>query len=266
LYLGHADGTTIYVCNSALSAFVNTVLPWIEYKFVLVSGDADGSVPYDVLSEPEFQTLVSSPLLLHWYCQNLLVSHVRASAIPIGLDYHTLRAHMGMMHPWGPGITPKEQESALFSIRDSARPLRERKMLCYSNFHHGNWGINTRGDRQELLASMNHELIAFSSRFCDRLTSWREMATCAFVLSPRGGGYDCHRTWEALALGCIPIVRSSPLDPLFEDLPVLIVPSWNSITEDILKEALVRFGSRDDVKKLHLAYWLEKIETSKQKS
>jgi tRNA U38,U39,U40 pseudouridine synthase TruA len=34
---------------------------------------------------------------------------------------------------------------------------------------------------------------------------WRRHGGFAFVISPPGHGLDCHRTWEALALGCIPI-------------------------------------------------------------
>ena len=36
----------------------------------------------------------------------------------------------------------------------------------------------------------------------------------AFIVSPHRNGLDCHRTWEALVLGCIPIVKTSPIDDL----------------------------------------------------
>ena len=44
-----------------------------------------------------------------------------------------------------------------------------------------------------------------------------------------GNGLDCHRTWELLYLGCIVITRTSPLDPLFEGLPVVIVRDWEEV-------------------------------------
>ena len=56
-----------------------------------------------------------------------------------------------------------------------------------------------------------------------------------FILSPPGVGEDTHRTWEALYVGCIPIVRSSNLNELYKDLPVLIVDDWNIITKDFLE-------------------------------
>ena len=44
---------------------------------------------------------------------------------------------------------------------------------------------------------------------------WSLYSHYPFVLSTRGNGLDCHRTWELLLLGSIVITRTSPLDPLF---------------------------------------------------
>ena len=57
----------------------------------------------------------------------------------------------------------------------------------------------------------------------------RRMSSCKFVASPPGNGLDCIRTWEALYQGVIPIVKRSPLDPLFNRLPVLIVDRWTDL-------------------------------------
>lgn len=59
---------------------------------------------------------------------------------------------------------------------------------------------------------------------------YREMiSNSAFVLSPPGNGADCHRTWEAIYLGAIPIVLKKywPFGHL--DLPVLAVEDWSEI-------------------------------------
>lgn len=56
-----------------------------------------------------------------------------------------------------------------------------------------------------------------------------------FVVSPWGEGPDCHRTWEALAAGCIPIVRVHPgLANLFTNEPVLTVMDWSELTPELL--------------------------------
>ena len=45
------------------------------------------------------------------------------------------------------------------------------------------------------------------------------MAKAKFALSPGGTGPDTYRTWEALLVGTIPIVKTSQLDNLYSDLP-----------------------------------------------
>jgi hypothetical protein len=60
----------------------------------------------------------------------------------------------------------------------------------------------------------------------------------AFEASPQGNGMDCFRTWEALALGTVPIVRTSPLDRLYRrhELPVAIVADWAEVTPQRLAQ------------------------------
>ena len=75
-------------------------------------------------------------------------------------------------------------------------------------------------------------------------------------------GLDTHRLWEALILGCIPIIKSSGLDALFEDLNVCIVSSWNDVNAKFLVKFLKTMKSRNK-KKLTLEYWMEKIQSYK---
>ena len=86
-----------------------------------------------------------------------------------------------------------------------------------------------------------------------------------FVLSPKGAGIDCHRTWEALSMGCIPIVLSSTIDELYKDLPVLVLKSWDEIDEKLLHDFYCEYKNKIcnneyNLQKLHLEYWIKKIE------
>ena len=53
-----------------------------------------------------------------------------------------------------------------------------------------------------------------------------------FCISPPGNGVDCHRTWECLYLGVIPIVEKSPHMSYFDDLPILFVDNYDNISVD----------------------------------
>jgi hypothetical protein len=83
-----------------------------------------------------------------------------------------------------------------------------------------------------------------------------------FWLSPRGGGLDCHRTWEALYLDIIPIVWNSSLSILYENLPVVIINDHRELNETFLYEKFNEISKMKlsrtkfyQYEKLRHAYW-----------
>ena len=60
------------------------------------------------------------------------------------------------------------------------------------------------------------------------------------MLCPQGTGLDCHRTWEVLIVGCIPIVLSSNLDELYKDLPIVVIESWDKLNKQFLEKEHIR--------------------------
>ena len=105
----------------------------------------------------------------------------------------------------------------------------------------------------------------FVERRIPQETCWRMHAQFAFEASPQGNGIDCFRTWEALALGTVPIVRSGPLDRLYRahGLPVAIVEDWTEVSPKHLMqwadELVPQLVSTRD--KLSAKYWTELIQT-----
>ena len=70
--------------------------------------------------------------------------------------------------------------------------------------------------------------------------------------------------WIALALGCIPIVKTSPLDSLYDDLPILIVKEWSDVTQELLNKTIEEYKTKQfNLEKLKLNYWIEKINSYK---
>jgi len=254
-------GSTVYVCSSAIKAF-QSLLPSLPHPVVLITGDADDDVPtHAIPSNEEFNSLINSEKILHWYSQNLVIQHPKMTAIPIGLDYHTL-AQKSMS--WGPRRTPLEQECELIEIRNKALPCWSREpAYCYANFQ---FLMSTRygTDRIDAMNSIPSYLVYFEPQKITRKKTWEKQSQFAFVISPHGNGYDCHRTWEALCLGCIPIVKTSPIDILFKDLPVLIVESWNEVTSSKLRETIESYkGKSFNYNRLELNYWMNLINKSK---
>ena len=250
---------SIYVCNTAIRRFIETVLPKITQPFVLVSGDSDTSVPFDIFATTEeFESFVQNPLIIRWYSQNCTISdHPKLAQMPIGLDYHTMTT--SAQH-WGPRASPQQQESMLMVLRNQTQS-RVPKAYCNFQFaiHHSKFG----NDRHDAIRDFPADLTYYEPRQTLRVHAWITQTNYAFVLSPHGNGLDCHRTWEALCLGCIPIVKTSALDPMYAGLPVLILDDWSQATDTMLAQKLEEltplFSSPECQEKLHLNYWMERI-------
>ncbi|SDR21407.1 hypothetical protein [Pseudovibrio sp. Tun.PSC04-5.I4] len=255
----HTAGATIYITTDALPLFVQTHLLHMREPFVLLSGDSDLPIEADrtlenTLSSNMLKTLLTHPLLVAWYAQNLAMEHEKLFNLPIGLDYHTLTARKS--HAWGEFQTPLEQEELLRSVAADASPLNEREMQGYCNWHHA----AHRGDRAQVLAVADDTVAYYENDHLPREQSWRKNAQFLYTISPFGEGMDCHRTWEALFLGAVPIVKSSSLNPLFEGLPVLVVEDWSQVTVMRLeqeKQSLLE--NTYDFSSLSLSHWTDKF-------
>lgn len=112
--------------------------------------------------------------------------------------------------------------------------------------------------RKQSMTQIPHNLLAINLNDAKRTANWKNITQFAFVLSPFGMGMDCHRTWEALCLGAIPIVMSNVFKPMFEGLPVLIVNDWREITRTLLDETIQAFKTKEfKYEKLSLKHWVD---------
>jgi hypothetical protein len=63
------------------------------------------------------------------------------------------------------------------------------------------------------------------------------LPTYKFVISPEGNGVDCHRHYEALMAGCIPIVEHNPhIKYNYEGCPILYTYDYSEITPAYLEK------------------------------
>lgn len=249
----NTNGSTFYICSSAIKDFIDKYLPHLPFKIILVTGDCDETCWEDLFSSyKDFISFIENEKIIHWFSQNCTVKHSKISQIPIGLDYHT----MSNNYPkWGAKLNPIEQENVLENIINNSNPFWEREIKCYSNFH-----FSMTYDRIDAFNSIPKHLVYYEPTHVLREQSWNKQIQYAFVISPHGGGFDCHRTWEALALGCIPIVKTSGLDSLYEDLPVLIIKKWTDINETLLQNTIMEFKNKQfNYERLSLSYWVKLI-------
>jgi len=255
------DGMTIYICGEMLNYFVYNILHYINKRFILVTGDSDLTFCEEVLTQQHMYMLYNSPFLMKILAQNSMIhTDNRVIQMPIGLDYHTI--HNYPNHPWsivGESSIPIDQEKTLLSIKMDAEPFYYREPKIYCNFTKTDFQDRWR-HRKESISIIPKELLAENDLFTPRTENWKRMAHYAFVLSPFGRGMDCHRTWEAFALGCIPIVKAMHFKKMYEGLPVLIIKDWKDITKELLEKTINDFKMQIfDYRKLELSYWTKQL-------
>jgi hypothetical protein len=239
---------TVYVCNSAVIQNHGVILRNLNEPIILVSGDSDDTVNEDVVRR--LKPLIESPKIIKWYSQNYTSNHPKIFRLPIGLDYHS---DLDMQCT----LSPFQHECILKSIVKESVPFSQRPLLCYSNFH---FCAFRHKDRVDAIVDFPENLVYYERDRLERFSAYKKQSCFAFVISPHGRGLDCHRTWEALILGCIPIVKTSALDSLYEDLPVLIVNQWSDVTKELLSQTVTAFANREYAyEKLTLEYWKQQI-------
>ena len=250
---------SLYICGNAIRYFSKYVLPNLNQPFILVTGDCYKDIPLRAFdNEKQFQQFITNKYIVHWYCQNWCISpHNKVTSIPLGLDYHT----MTQSNVWGEKMSCQEQEKQIIHTKESSKPFWERIVKGYGNFHflmttfHGS-------DRRNAFQNIPKNIMFYEEKRTTRKQTWETQRKYAFVISPHGNGYDCHRTWEALILGCIPVVKTSPLDVLFKDLPVLILKDWKELTKQLMEKTIQDFKNKYNefnFQKLSLKYWTNKI-------
>jgi hypothetical protein len=280
--LSHAQliprGARIHVKSDHLPFFFGQLLPLIREPVILISGDSDyGGVK-------DYERFIKHPKLYRWFAQNCELSGKipKLIRIPIGFDnpvFAKLDKRMGRFllnlregRPFASNLRNERGDQQLFNaIADSSDQNFNRQLLALCTFHQferlkkPNLNAPGREERREAYRVLRENM---NCHFVDKRLRqeeyWSTVRRFAFEVSPLGKGLDCHRTWEALASGTIPIVKASSLDEMYRenDLPVVIVADWTEITQENLqhwaKSYLPRFNARLN-DRLSADYWNSKI-------
>ena len=243
-----APGDVVWVRLSWLASFIEQALPHVDTDFILATGDSPQSVPSGIAAFAP--AILEHRRVIHWFAQNCSAPGARISPLPLGIDFHTVSERAA----WGEPVTsPIDQERGMLAIARSLPPVERREPRLYLDFLSTSYG-----GRAAVAASLRaNPLAVLQPGRLPRSTMFRRRGEFAFVVSPHGTGLDCHRTWEALALGHIVLVPSSPLDPMYEGLAVVPIDDWNAIGEGDLAGWLERYGplTRDNPR-LTSAWWV----------
>lgn len=220
----------IFIYTHFLDFFFTKIFPHLNNEFVLISHNSDHGV-----SAKYYEFLVSDKII-EWYGQNIEFEHEKLLSLPIG-------------------IANSQWPHGNLDLLD--RIINEnnaKTILVYKNFN-----LTQYGNRIAINSITNAAGIPMSPHKSQE-DYLRDISRSVFCICPPGNGTDCHRIWECLYLNCIPIVQDHIHFKQFQDLPILLIKDWMTVTIEFLKQqALLMYEKDYNFDKLDMTYWETRI-------
>ncbi len=241
LEVAHIRHGSIVFCESELLPELKSkILNKVTVPYTLILGNSDFNHGKDL------ENLITQTSVTTVWAQNMTCEVNRVKPIPIGIE-----------NAW------RSNHGKISRFKDSGDEKRIWRIFAAFN-------IGTNLNARSIAAN-----VAVRASNTDRLAQLspaqhsESLRKYAFVLSPEGNGLDTHRTWEAMYLGCVPIVSSSYMSEAFAELglPLWVVNSYDEILEYDEKTLQTKYfeilnGSLRD--RLYFKYWRDQIlEASK---
>lgn len=231
---------TIYVPHTALTQFVDEVLPRLAVRVVVISGQTTNVEPGPATA---VGTLLDHPLVARWFCQNLpkygggRADHPKVRPFPYGLLDLEWYMNPKTFHDYkrvffdsltAPATAAKTELIFAGPLRNSTRGRADVPAA----------GLY-RNARQGMMAPAKY---------------YARMAQARYIVSPNGDRPECYRHYQAIGLGTMPLTELDPV--LFHHFGanvVFNVSDWNvTALEERLDPAPV--VNRNLIRE---AYWME---------
>ena len=222
---------SIFVYTHALPLFFKRVFPLLTAPVVLITHNSDHGI------DGRYIEYLNDNRIIKWFCQNRLTSHPKLFSIPIGIANSQ----------WEHG----DQKTIQNIIQDK----NKKEFLVYKNFD-----IDTNSHERNMCHAITQQNgIPLSSRTTIP-AYWEMLSKSAFVISPPGGGVDCHRIWEALYFKTVPIVQQHESFSQFKHLPILFIQKWEEVTVPYLRENINKFKEQNwDLNELNINFWRQRF-------
>lgn len=231
------DNLLVYCRSDDIEQCLSAISENKKNRYVLISHNGDRNVNQDIVNSRPGN-------IHHWFAQN-------ANAIATGFE----GLPIGISNPeWG-------ELGSISQVENVANQKVNPSRWLY-------YGVNLETNISERTDMWKHIVSTFSSEQqfthgtkIPRIGFLTECSNSKYIVSPPGNGIDCHRTWEALYLGRVPIVKRSHAMSYFRNLPILFYEKPQDITLAVLEanEHLVQRFYEHDLRRMFMSYWIDKI-------
>lgn len=232
-------GDIVFVSSTLLHRFV-LELDAIEAPFILLTHQGDTNI------DETFLDVVNHTSIIHWFAQNCMLEHPKVTPLPIGLEDRWRHNNGAMQFYKNKRTTPHNKKIAYaFTLGTNV----EKRVACYV-------ALKKVSIAYELGQPLNTSLYQ------------KIIRNYMFVASPPGNGLDCHRTWEAMYNGVVPIVEDNYMHRYFKSLglPMHLVSDWtelSSLDEEKAEELYRSIIQEAQTETLYFKYWKNRIESKK---
>lgn len=213
----------IYVCSKQLSKLYG-VIDCFKNPFVLISHNEDENI------DEKFLTLVDNSKIIKLYCQNPIINHEKIHFLPIGIaNSHWPHGNVDIIRK----ILTEPYSSGRISHTDDVNDI-------YFFFT-----INT---NQAVRADCCNKLLGKGLRW-DRARDYedylRTLRDHKYAICPEGNGVDCHRLWECILLGVIPIIKNGAFSQILKEYyKIVILDDWLDLDVKSMNISLPRKDSK----------------------
>lgn len=267
------DGKVLMIKTDLILDYIDQLL-LIKVPFVLITLSNDNhcaqylEFPFnqeEIIDKVDM--LLNNSKLIKWFCKNPCIVHSKISPLPIGpkMQWNTTQFY-------GEDISTMNQTFYRYFMNPEKLFYGDsKKSLVYVNFTSGTsnnaFYKPFKGIRYECRKQLTKNGFEVSQSVPQLTKNGFEqyisdLSGYKFSASPPGKGIDTHRAWESLLVGTIPIMITSPLDVMFEDLPVVIVDDYENINDEFLNKKYEELKSRENYnfEKLYRGYWIDEIK------
>lgn len=232
----------IFVKSDLLDRFFTYIYPYLKQKFFLISHNSARAIT------KKYRKYLNDNKIIRWYSENCHFSHPKLVPIPLGIA----NAY------WEHGNEVLVKKAMNFP--------QKKKEKAYSNF--------------DIKTNLNHRLKVFNliknnpfvinsskKSFFDYLL---DLSSCKYSVTPRGFGQDCHRLWESLYLGCIPIIDDRTLyknftTSIWTGTPIIFIDNWKKLSYEFAVKSVKKMKFKEDWRNnLNFKYWKKLIENERR--
>tara|TARA_R100000234_G_scaffold39845_1_gene23809 strand:+ start:4700 stop:5500 length:801 start_codon:yes stop_codon:yes gene_type:complete len=226
------DGQVIFIKTDLVPMFFTRIMPRINRSVVIITHNSALGIG------ERYKKYLDDPRVIKWYAQNANFNHPKLCSVPLGI------------------ANARWPHGDISEIKKANEAKNKKDHLVYMNFDLKT-NITERTKVYDMFKDKDYVLKGERKPFGEYL---KDLARCKYTLSPPGAGIDCHRIWESVAVGTVPIVQDCHNISFHKDMPIMIIDDWGKLTEEYLSNKYDNFTSNKySSRAIMIDYWSKKI-------